>query len=38
MLLITYGVTLKKVIPFRLGRYNYSVVIPILVYGDPNEN
>ncbi len=33
MLPITYGVTLKKVILFRIIRYNYLVVIPILVYG-----
>ena len=28
----TYGVTPKKVIPFRVNRYNYSVVVPILVW------
>ncbi len=33
MLRITYGVTLNKVILFRMSRYNYSVVIPILFYG-----
>ena len=35
---ITCGVTPKKVIPFRMSRYNYSVVVPILVYGECNEN
>ena len=34
----TYGVTPKKVIPFRMSRYNYFVVVPILVYGECNEN
>ena len=34
MLRTTFGVTLKKVILFRVSRYNYIVVIPILVCGE----